>query len=133
MEQPMKLSTARVKQTLGQLEQQDGIENTVPVPEDSPVLPQLSSLFGDHTFFLDSEGLHIVEPIKSATAGGADGPIGQGRRLGRRRTQRLGAATARTNRHCHCARTRRRRLRRASRANSVPWRATTRHPPFIPP
>ena len=74
-EQPMKLSTARVKQTLGQLEQQDGIENAVPVPEDSPVAPQLCSLFGDHTFFLDSDGLHIVEPLDPAMA--AEGPTGQ--------------------------------------------------------
>src|SRR5215472_12829583 len=71
----MKLSTARVKRTLGQLEHQEGIENTVPVPEDSPVLPQLSGLFGDHTFFLDSEGLHIVEPVEPAIAAG--GPTGQ--------------------------------------------------------
>jgi hypothetical protein len=71
----MKLSTARVKRTLGQLAQQDGIENTVPVPEDSPVAPQLVSFFGDHTFFLDSEGLHIVEPAEPAIAG--DEPAGQ--------------------------------------------------------
>ena len=71
----MKLSTARVKRTLGQLEHQEGIENTVPVPEDSPVLPQLSHLFGEHTFFLDSDGLHIVQPLEPAIA--ADGPTGQ--------------------------------------------------------
>jgi hypothetical protein len=71
----MKLSTARVKQTLDQLEAQDAFQNAVPIPEDSPVLPQLSGLFGDHTFFLDSEGLHIVEPAEPATA--ADGPTGQ--------------------------------------------------------
>jgi hypothetical protein len=31
------------------------------------VLPQLNSLFGEHTFFVDDRGLNIVEP---AEAGG---------------------------------------------------------------
>ena len=30
-------------------------------------LPQLSEMFGDHTFFLDSNGLNIVEPIEAAS------------------------------------------------------------------
>lgn len=71
----MKLSTARIRQTLGQLEQQDAFRDTVPVPEDNPALPKLNDLFGDHTFFLDSEGLHIVEPAEPIAA--ADAPKGQ--------------------------------------------------------
>jgi hypothetical protein len=35
--------------------------------------PKLSELFGDHTFFLNSDGLNVVEPNESATAGGGSG------------------------------------------------------------
>ena len=31
------------------------------LPEDHPVAPDLKKAFGDHTFFLDAEGLNIVE------------------------------------------------------------------------
>jgi hypothetical protein len=71
---PMKLSTARVRLTLAQLEEQEAFADTVAIPEDNPVLPQLNELFGDHTFFLDSEGLHIVEP---APSDGGEAPAGQ--------------------------------------------------------
>jgi hypothetical protein len=64
----MKLSTARVRQAIDQLENQSGFEETVTISDDSPVLPKLTRLFGDHTFFLDSEGLHIIEPAKSDAA-----------------------------------------------------------------
>jgi hypothetical protein len=29
------------------------------------VIPQLSDLFGEHTFLLDSHGLNIVEPVEA--------------------------------------------------------------------
>ena len=45
-------------------------------------MPQLARLFGDHTFFLDSEGLNIVEPIEAEQNDGA-GHRGQSRQLGR--------------------------------------------------
>lgn len=32
-----------------------------PLPDDHPVVRFLNELFGDHTFFLDDEGLSIVE------------------------------------------------------------------------
>jgi hypothetical protein len=32
-------------------------------------LPQLNSLFGEHTFFLDSHGLNIVEPAEAGGSG----------------------------------------------------------------
>jgi hypothetical protein len=32
------------------------------VPADHAATPQLETVFGSHTFFLDSEGLSIVEP-----------------------------------------------------------------------
>lgn len=31
------------------------------VPEDHPIVMQLMRIYGDHTFFLDSDGLEIVE------------------------------------------------------------------------
>lgn len=31
------------------------------IPEEHPVMPKLKEVFGDHTFFLGSEGLNIVE------------------------------------------------------------------------
>jgi hypothetical protein len=58
----MKLTSAQVERTLTQFEAQ-------PVPSNHPSISQLSELFGDHTFFLDSNGLNIVEPIDSASDG----------------------------------------------------------------
>jgi len=52
----MRLTTRQIEHTLDQIEAQ-------PIPEDNPVIPQLSRVFGDHTFFLDGEGLNIVETI----------------------------------------------------------------------
>jgi hypothetical protein len=57
----MKLTSAQVERTLTQF------EGDV-IPDNHPVVPQLNSMFGEHTFFLDSHGLNIVE---SAEAGGA--------------------------------------------------------------
>lgn len=51
----MKLSSALVKRTLDQFEGQA-------IPDNHPVMPELNRVFGDHTFFLDGNGLHIVEP-----------------------------------------------------------------------
>ncbi|MGA7974959.1 MAG: hypothetical protein WCA36_19365 [Pseudolabrys sp.] len=51
----MKLSSALVERTLTQVDAQA-------IPDNHPVIPQLNSLFGDHTFFLDGNGLKIVEP-----------------------------------------------------------------------
>ena len=64
----MKLSTARVERTLDQLEAQA-------VPEDHPALSELNRVFGEHTFFLDQDGLHIVEPVLSTSAGPEAGQI----------------------------------------------------------
>lgn len=57
----MKLNTALVHQTLSQFDAQA-------IPENHPAVPQLSEVFGEHTFFLSSSGLHIVEPLESADA-----------------------------------------------------------------
>ena len=51
----MKLSSPQVEQALNQIEGQV-------IPENHPAVPQLNGLFGDHTFFVDSNGLNIVEP-----------------------------------------------------------------------
>jgi len=39
------------------------------LPDNHPAVPQLHELFGDHTFFLDANGLNIVEPAGSSRAG----------------------------------------------------------------
>ena len=64
----MKLSSIRVERTLSQIEAQA-------IPEDHPVIPQLSSLFGDHTFFLDNNGLNIVEPMGNGQKGEQTGTV----------------------------------------------------------
>ncbi len=71
----MKLSTAHVRQTLDQLEEEAAFGDTVAIPEDSPVVPKLNEIFGDHTFFLDSEGLHVVEPAPSDAGEAAVGQV----------------------------------------------------------
>jgi hypothetical protein len=59
---PMKLNSALVDCTLNQFEAQA-------IPENHPVVPQLNSLFGDHTFFLNGSGLSIVEPTGTTDTG----------------------------------------------------------------
>jgi hypothetical protein len=61
-ERAMKLTSAQVERTLTQF-QGDAI------PDNHPVVPQLNSLFGEHTFFLNSKGLNIVEPAQATRAG----------------------------------------------------------------
>ena len=51
----MKLTPAEVEQTLRQF-------SARVLPEGHPLLPRLNELFGEHTFFLDDNGLNIVEP-----------------------------------------------------------------------
>jgi hypothetical protein len=58
----MKLTSAQVEQTLTQFEGEV-------IPDNHPVVPQLNKLFGEHTFFLDSHGLNIVEPAEASGAG----------------------------------------------------------------
>lgn len=59
----MKLNAQLVERTLGQIEGEA-------ISEDHPVLPQLKDLFGDHTFFLDTNGLNIVEPLEGRPRAG---------------------------------------------------------------
>ena len=59
----MRLTPVLVKQTLTQFEAQA-------IPDNHPAVPELNRLFGDHTFFLDNDGLSIVEPAAEAVSAG---------------------------------------------------------------
>ena len=50
----MKMSSQMVERTLSQFQAEA-------VPETHPAVTQLNRLFGEHTFFIDGTGLHIVE------------------------------------------------------------------------
>jgi hypothetical protein len=59
----MKLNSAQVERTLSQFE-------AYVIPDDHPMVPKLNELFGDHTFFLSSEGLNVVEPNETGAQAG---------------------------------------------------------------
>lgn len=61
-EHVMRLSAARAEQAMAQFEAQA-------IPDTHPSVPQLKSLYGDHTFFLAPNGLNIVEPIPRSNSG----------------------------------------------------------------
>ena len=50
----MKLSAEQIEQ----VEDQSG---AMPIPDDNPGLPGLNKTFGNHTFYVDPEGLHVFE------------------------------------------------------------------------
>lgn len=54
----MKLTSARIDRTLSQFDAQ-------PIPDNHPVMEQFHRLFGDHTFFIDHNGLNIIEPSEA--------------------------------------------------------------------
>jgi hypothetical protein len=58
-EHAMKLTSAQIERTLSQFDAKA-------LPDSHPIVPRLSELFGEHTFFLDSNGLNIVEPTAGA-------------------------------------------------------------------
>ncbi len=64
----MKLNPAQIEQTLTQFEAQV-------IPDDHPLVPTLNELFGDHTFFLDGNGLNVVEANESTEAGAPAGTV----------------------------------------------------------
>jgi len=64
----MRLNSAQLERTLSQFEAQ-------PLPDNHPAIPQLNNLFGDHTFFLDNMGLHVLEPSEAPDAEGQTGEI----------------------------------------------------------
>ena len=55
-ERAMQLTPTQVKRTLAQFQAQE-------VPADHSAMAQLTRLFGEHTFFLDRNGLNILEPL----------------------------------------------------------------------
>ena len=55
----MKLSADQIEQ----VHDQTGVD---PIPDDHLSLPELQDAFGDHTFYLDSDGLHIWEFSEAA-------------------------------------------------------------------
>ena len=71
----MRLSAALTKQTLEQLHGEPEFEKAVVVPDDNPAKAQLTNLFGDHTFFLDSAGLHIIEPSEPLASNAPAGRV----------------------------------------------------------
>ncbi len=55
----MKLSADQIEQ----VHDKTGVD---PIPKNHPSLPELRDGFGDHTFYLDSDGLHIWELTEAA-------------------------------------------------------------------
>jgi hypothetical protein len=55
----MKLNSSQVDRALSQFDAHC-------LPEDHPAIDQLNRLFGDHTYFLDPNGLNVLEPSESA-------------------------------------------------------------------
>ena len=64
----MKMNTAQIRQTLHQYHAQA-------LPAEHPLVPQLERLFGDHTYFLDGNGLNIVEPVEPEQPDGLHGVV----------------------------------------------------------
>jgi hypothetical protein len=64
----MRLTSAMVERTLSQFEAEA-------IPDNHPMVPQLRGLFGDHTFFLDGNGLNIVEPAEASQEGVQAGKV----------------------------------------------------------
>lgn len=64
----MRLSSAMVERTLDQFDARL-------IPDDHPVVPQLNRMFGEHTFFVDDDGLAIVEPVDPAGTGAEAGQV----------------------------------------------------------
>lgn len=71
----MKLSTAQRQQALEQLSEQPEFEETVLVSDSNPALPKLNDVFGEHTFFLADDGLHIIEPAQSDASADSTGRV----------------------------------------------------------
>ena len=52
----MKLSSEKLGSVLEQIDAEV-------IPDDHPSLPKLREVFGDHTFFIDDNGLTIIQPL----------------------------------------------------------------------
>jgi hypothetical protein len=58
-ERLMRLNEMQVKQTLSQM-------NAQVLPDDHPATARLTNMFGEHTFFLDQNGLKVLEPTETS-------------------------------------------------------------------
>ncbi len=47
--------------------------NVAPIETDNPAMPQLIEAFGEHTFYADLNGLHVLEALPDDTEGVAPG------------------------------------------------------------
>jgi hypothetical protein len=81
----MKLASTMIERTLDQFEAE-------PLAENHPAVPQLNQLFGDHTFFLDDNGLNY-----RGAGGRADVESRQASQLEGRHAEQPDASRARTN------------------------------------
>jgi hypothetical protein len=50
------------EQQTDQVQRQTGLH---PIPDDNPVADTLKSSFGDHTFYVDKNGLYVWEPVEA--------------------------------------------------------------------
>jgi len=64
----MKLNSTQVEKTLNQMDAQV-------LPDTHPAVTQLTSVFGDHTFFLDRSGLKVLEPAEVPGTSAASGEV----------------------------------------------------------
>ena len=64
----MKLNQAQISRTLSQFKAQV-------LAEDHPAAAQFCELFGQHTFFLDERGLHVLELIEVPGIEAKDGEM----------------------------------------------------------
>jgi hypothetical protein len=60
----MKLTAEQIDGVTSQFEAQA-------VPQDNRMIAELNNIFGEHTFFLDNNGLHIVERLAEPEEAGA--------------------------------------------------------------
>jgi hypothetical protein len=67
-EQVMKLSQAQISRTLSQFKAQV-------LAEDHPAVAEFCELFGQHTFFLDARGLHVLELLEIPGMEARDGEM----------------------------------------------------------
>lgn len=64
----MKLNSGQIDQAVSQFPAQ-------PIPDNHPAAAQLEQVFGSHTFFVDQEGLHIVEAVETSDGGRNAGKV----------------------------------------------------------
>jgi hypothetical protein len=64
----VKLSTALVERTLDHFDAQA-------LPESHPAIATLSKVFGEHTFFIDGNGLNVVQPAIRYDSGAEMGQV----------------------------------------------------------